>query len=70
MSAPLLSRPDSAEKIRREIEALRSEINEACDKRDRLNDSIKARVNKLNRLQAQLAMATPGPALSLAAACG
>lgn len=71
MIAALLSSSLPPEKIRREIADLKREISASCDKRDRLDASIKRRVEKLNRLQAQQLIASePGNALSPALACG
>lgn len=65
MSAPLLSRPTTAEQIRREIRVLQEEVNQSRQKRDGIARAIAERQTKISRLQAQLALiAQPGPILS------
>lgn len=63
MNAPLFSRPVSEETLRREIRALDAEIAAAREKRNGIANAIASRQIKKERLEAQLAAMTAGPAL-------
>jgi peptidoglycan hydrolase CwlO-like protein len=56
MMAPLLSRPASSEKIRRDIRVLESEVQAIRAKRDGQNRAIAERQTKIDRLKSQLAI--------------
>lgn len=69
MSAPLFSRRADPDELRSQIARLRKEIDGARATRDGAIKAIADRRQKLNRLEAQLAMTSSAPALSIPALC-
>lgn len=69
MKPPLESLAASPDQIRRDLAALEVEVRNLRDRRNGVETALKAREQKMTRLQASLAMSESGAALPVMA-CG